>query len=286
MRFLVCVVAGVASCAAYHGVAIACAIPELSSDDSVEALVVQLSSSESNQRNEAREGLLSLGAAAVPSLIDATTSSSALLRWEAVNLLGTLGDLRATDAVLFLAISDPDVHVRWRSNWAITNLDDGSVIPRLVAGLAEVDDPAIAWNCAVTLSLFEVRDAVPILHTGITASDWRQWEAVNALGRVWIDETVLLLIPVLEEGSENVRKEAALSLGRIGGAEALDALLGAVGSDPSAEVRWRAAMMIGSIGDPGAMPRLLEARPGETVPFVIEHIDSAIERLSRVSESG
>lgn len=247
--------------------------------------MVQLSSAESDQRSEAREGLLSLGAAAVPPLIDATTSSSALLRWEAVNLLGTLGDLRATDAVLFLAMRDADVHVRWRSNWAITNLDDGSVVPRLVEGLAE-DDPTIVWNCAVTLSLFEVRDAVPTLHTGITASDWRQWEAVNALGRVWIDETVLLLIPVLEQGPENVRKEAALSLGRIGGAEALEALLRALDNDPSAEVRWRAAMMVGSMGDRSAMPRLLEAQSRETDPFVNEHIDSAIERLLRVSEPG
>jgi HEAT repeat protein len=284
LRLVVCVVVA-ASCAVHHGAAIACAIPELSPDDCVEDLVVQISSSRSDQRSEAREGLLSLGAAAVPSLIRATTSNNALLRWEAVNLLGTLGDLRATDAVLLLAMSDLDVHVRWRSNWAITNLNDGTVIPRLIEGLAEGKDPAIAWNCAVTLSLFGICDAVPVLHAGITASDWRQWEAVNALGRVWIDETVLLLIPVLEEGPENVRKEAALSLGRIGGGEALAALLAALDGDPAAEVRWRAAMMIGSMGDQSALPRLLGAQSRETDAFVIEHIDGAIERLSRDSNS-
>ncbi|MGB2983869.1 MAG: HEAT repeat domain-containing protein [Candidatus Bipolaricaulia bacterium] len=271
LRLVVCLIIAVAGSVACHGLSIA-------------ELMFQLSSADSGQRTEAREGLLSLGATAVPSLIEATTSASALLRWEAVNLLGSLGDLRATDAVLLVAMSDPDVHARWRSNWAITNLDDGSVVPRLVEGLAE-DDSTIAWNCAVTLSLFGALDAVPALHAGLTATDWRQWEAVNALGRVWSDETVILLLPVLEEGSENVRKEAALSLGRIGGTEALVALLSALEGDPSAEVRWRAAMMIGSIGDPSAIPRLQDARPGETDPFVIDHIDKAIERLSRDSYS-
>ncbi|MCK4355944.1 HEAT repeat domain-containing protein, partial [Candidatus Bipolaricaulota bacterium] len=211
-------------------------------------LVEQLASPSADERKEAREGLLTLGAAAVPSLITATELDNAILRWEVVNLLGMLGDLRATDAVLRVAMTDSDVHARWRANWAITRLDDGTVVPRLIAAL-EDEDRTVAWNAAVALSMFGVTEAVPLLHQGLDATGWRQWEAVNALGRAWNAETPSKLISVLEGGSEDVRKEAALSLGRIGGAGALAALLEALSSDPSFEVRWRAAMMIGHIGD-------------------------------------
>ena len=244
----------------------------------VEDLVEGLASPSFNERKEAREGLLSLGAAAVPPLILATESENALLRWEAVNLLGTLGDLRATDAVLHVAMTDSEVHARWRANWAITNLDDGTVVPRLIAGLDD-EDPTVAWNAAVTLSLFGTVEAVPFLHQGLDATDWRQWEAVNALGRVWNDETAPKLIVVLQEGPEDVRKEAALSLGRIGGEGALAALLEALSDDPSFEVRWRAAMMIGHIGDKETVTLLIEIRAKEEHQFVIEQIDEAIEAL-------
>ena len=245
----------------------------------VQELVERLASPSAGEREEAREGLLSLGAAAVPPLILATESDNALLRWEAVNLLGMLGDLRATTAVLHVAMTDPEVHARWRANWAITNLDDGTVVPRLIAGL-DNEDRAVAWNCAVTLSLFGRAEAVPRLHQGLDATGWRQWEAVNALGRVWNDETAPKLIVVLQEGPEDVRKEAALSLGRIGGENALIALLEVLSDDPSFEVRWRAAMMIGHFGGQETVASLTEIRAKEAHPFVIEQIDEAIEALA------
>jgi len=203
---------------------------------------------------------------------------NAILRWEAVNLLGMIADPRGIDAVLHVAITDSDVHARWRANWAITNLDDGTVVPRLIAGLDD-EDPAVAWNCAVTLSLFGVTEAVPLFHQGLDATGWRQWEAVNALGRVWNDETAPKLIVVLQEGPEDVRKEAVLSLGRIGGEGALVALLEGLSDDPSFEIRWRAAMMIGHIGDQEIAALLMKIRAKEVHSFVIEQIDEAIEAL-------
>ena len=241
-------------------------------------LVEQLASPSADERKEAREGLLTLGAAAVPSLITATELDNAILRWEAVNLLGMIADPRGIDAVLHVAMTDSDVHARWRANWAITCLDDGMVVPRLIAAL-EDEDRTVAWNAAVALSLFGAVEGVSLLHKELEAVGWRQWEAVNALGRVWNDETAPKLIVVLQEGPEDVRKEAALSLGRIGGAGALAALLEALSSDPSFEVRWRAAMMIGHIGDQEAVALLMKIRAKEVHSFVIEQIDEAIEAL-------
>jgi len=260
-------------------VSAACTPPETAGQDShMEELVKHLASPSADERKEAREGLLTLGAAAVPSLIEATESSNASLRWEAVNLLGMIADPRGIDAVLSVAMTDSDVHARWRANWAITRLDDGTVVPRLISGL-DNEDPTVAWNAAVTLSMFGQVEAVPMLHQGLESKGWSQWEAVNALGRVWDDETTSKLILVLQEGGEGVRKEAALSLGRIGGEIALHALLAALQSDPSFEIRWRAAMMIGHIGDQEIAALLMKIRAKEAHPFVIEQIDEAIEAL-------
>ncbi len=260
-------------------VSAACTPPETAGQDShMEELVKHLASPSADERKEAREGLLSFGATAVPFLVLATESDNAILRWEAVNLLGILGDLRGIDAVLRVAMTDSDVHARWRSNWAITRLDDGTVVPRLISGL-DNEDPTVAWNAAVTLSMFGQVESVPMLHQGLESKGWRQWEAVNALGRVWNDETAPKLIVVLQEGSEDVRKEAALSLGRIGGEGALVALLETLSDDPSFEVRWRAAMMIGHIGDQETITLLIEVRAKEVHSFVIEQIDEAIEAL-------
>lgn len=241
-------------------------------------LMERLASPLAEERSAARAGLLVLGEAAVPSLIFATEAEDSILRWEAVNLLGMLGDLRATDAVLRVATADRDVHARWRANWAITNLDDGTVVPRLIAALSG-EDPAVSWNAAVTLSLFGAVEAVPILHQGLTTEGWRQWEAVNALGRVWNDETAARLTALLRDAAEDVRKEAALSLGRIGGELARVALLDALWGDASPEVRWRAAMMIGHIGDETVIPLLENRLSVEDHPLVIAHIEEALEAL-------
>ncbi len=248
-------------------------------DPQISAWIEMLGDLSSSVRAEAREGLLLFGEAAISSLVDACASPSAVVRWEAVNLLGMIGDPRGLDAVLRVATTDPDVHARWRANWALTRVDDGTAGLRLIV-LLTTDDAIIAWNAAVALSLFDALEAVPILHAGLDAEGWQQWEAVNALGRVWNDETTPKLIVVLQEGPEDVRKEAALSLGRIGGGEVLVILLVALAEDPSFEVRWRAAMMIGYIGDQETAVLLSEIRAQETHPFVIEHIDEAIEVLT------
>ena len=81
---------------------------------SVQELVERLASPSADERKEAREGLLLLGAAAVPPLVLATESDDATVRWEAVNLLGSLGHLRATDAVL---LTFPTPHSFSRGNF-------------------------------------------------------------------------------------------------------------------------------------------------------------------------
>lgn len=241
-------------------------------------LVDRLASTSAVEREEAREGLLSLGATAVPFLISRTESDDPILRWEAINLLGAIGDPRAVSVVMNAAVSDSDVHFRWRANWALTRFADETIVSSLIAILQEEDSGRV-WNAAVCLSLFGSERALPHLYQGLTSSGWRQWEAVHALGRVFDEETTTRLAPLLRGGTEAVRKEAVLSLGRIGGETTLDLLLEALRRDPSSEVRWRAAMMIGSSGDVSAVPHLRELMKTEVDPIVLQYVQTAITRL-------
>ena len=277
LRFSVMIVVGFLFVGAGANRVGGCPVPG-DADDHVMDLVDRLASSSAAERTRAREELLSLDEETVPFLISALESDSALQRWEVINLLGVLGDLRATDAVLQLAVTDSNLHVRWRANWAITNLDDGTVIPYLITAL-ESDELTVSWNAAVTLSLFGRLEAVPLLHEGLEATGWKQWEAVNALGRIFDAETAARLTPLFRDGTEAVRKEAVLSLGRIGGETALDLLLEVLRCDPSPEVRWRAAMMLGLSGDVSAVPHLREAMKTELDPVVLQYVQTAITRL-------
>jgi len=92
--------------------------------------------------------------------------------------------------------------------------------------------------------------------------------------------TLSKLIAVLKHGSENVRQEAGLSIGHIGGAVARAALVAALRGDPSPGVRWRAAMMVGHIGDETIVPLLHTILGAQTHPMVIDCLNDAIKALT------
>ena len=94
---------------------------------------------------------------------------------------------------------------------------------------------------------------------------------------------VILLEP-LEEGDADVRREAALSLGRIGSKDGVDALLQTIREDDDPQVRWRAAMALGRIGDHGIIPVLQKLVDAEEEQMVKEHLLEAIGSLGGWSE--
>jgi HEAT repeat protein len=86
---------------------------------------------EQEVRTLAREKLLRLGLKAIPLLIEASDDEDAGLRWEAVNLLGSIGDKRSSQALVSRVLEDGDSHVRWRNIWAISSLNDELTTSRL-----------------------------------------------------------------------------------------------------------------------------------------------------------
>lgn len=71
------------------------------------------------------------------------------------------------------------------------------------------------------------------------------------------DEAATLLVPLLSDRDEFVRREAAYALGRGGSPSGVTALAAALEADREASVRGAAAVALGQIGDPSAAPFLI-----------------------------
>jgi HEAT repeat protein len=250
-----------------------------SSNSSHSDLLSLLVSSDEESRKAARDKVLQLGPTMVPFLIKASRSTDENLRWEAVDALGSIRDLRATAAVVERVVEDDDVHVRWRSIWAITNLDDGSVVSTLLKFLKS-KNKTVAWNAAVALSVFNRPEAVPTLLKGVKSENaFQRWEAVSCLGSVPNDEAIPALISVLKRETTDIRCEAALSLGRTSHKSARRALLAALARDKEPQVRWRAAMALARIAEPNTIPQLQTLMKNEGDPMVKEHIEETIRQI-------
>ena len=72
------------------------------------------------------------------------------------------------------------------------------------------------------------------------------------------DEAAGLLIPLLGDRDEFVRRETAYALGVTRSRRAVEPLITALGRDKNAGVRGAAAVALGQISDPSAVPALME----------------------------
>jgi HEAT repeat protein len=100
-------------------------------------------------------------------------------------------------------------------------------------------------------------DAAPVVRA--TAA-----HAVLSLGP---DEAAALVLPLLQDRDEFVRREAAYALGETRSRAATNALVAALESDKKPSVRGAAAVALGEIGDASAVPALasaLSSRPAAT----------------------
>jgi HEAT repeat protein len=201
-----------------------------------------------------------------------------------VDALAKLGDPRATSALVDRALYDDNPHPRWRILPAIKSVkgDTEATVTQFKNALQDAD-PVAVRNAAVALAFFSRPESVPELVKGLQDPDsFRRWEAVFSLAKVGTVEIVKDLTPLLKEGLEaevRVRNETALTLGRIGGQEAVEALLEALRTDSSPQVRWRAASSLGRVGDESIVEELRELQASETDQEMRKYIDEAIEKL-------
>ena len=105
--------------------------------------------------------------------------------------------------------------------------------------------------------------------------------AAMALGRIGDARAVEALEEALKHKNEYVRDVAALALGEIGDAKAVEALIVALKGE-TASVRENAAKALGQIGDARAVEALEEALRGEASLYVRRN---AAEALGRIGDS-
>jgi HEAT repeat protein len=246
-------------------------------------------------RKEAREALIALGEAAVLILLETCEDDLHWLRWEAVNALGSI-DIEdpglvapAISALVKRALTDTNVHPRWRSLWALSTFPseefEKTALPQLRAGQTE-DDEGVVWNAVVALAYFLQSDVAPLLNQGLLENeDFAQWEAVYCLRMAHNEESVDLLSELIadtESTPKRLRQEAAMTLSHIADPKAVPALLTAL-EDPEAGVRWRAALALSKIGALAAIPAIEAALEKEVDEYAIEQMQTAIERLREAS---
>jgi HEAT repeat protein len=103
--------------------------------------------------------------------------------------------------------------------------------------------------------------------------------AVMKLGMMGGDEAVRTLITLVRNDHEDliVRGRAAMMLGKLGDARAVEALIDALGA-PGFQTRVNAAESLGKLGDPRAIPALLRVVQNESDTFR----DAALAALRRL----
>jgi len=254
-------------------------------------LIESMRTGTAEARKTSREKLIALGVDALSALIEATYDPDESIRWEAVNMLGSIAvrdpepSLVAIPALLKRAITDDAPHPRWRSLWALSvfpaEVISEQVIPRVWSGFYSKDDQ-IQWYTTVALAYFKQTDVVSRLNHGLNREDaFDQWEAVYCLGMIHDENSVLLVMEVVvdtENREPRLRQEAAMTLGKIGNATAIPALVAAL-ADPKAPVRWRAAQALAKLGDSSVVSSLNDALAREEDAFAREQIKEAIDAL-------
>ncbi|MCC7352552.1 MAG: HEAT repeat domain-containing protein [Anaerolineae bacterium] len=220
------------------------------SPDVAGALAAALGDPEPFVRAEAAAALAQLGApAARGPLLQALGSQEPLRVAAAAEGLGRLRDAESVGALL-AALETTEPAVRASIVTALGQTGAAEALPALLAALND-DVPAVRWAAAGALGQLGHAEASSALATRLAASVRRREDPDPARrGRRRRIEEPFVKEPVM------MRRRLVWSLSRAGGgSEAVAALVRAL-DDVDAEVRRRAALALGKIGDATALPAL------------------------------
>jgi HEAT repeat protein len=216
----------------------------------IEALVEMLKDEIPAVAQSAAKALVSYGPQAVNSLARVLTEREPHAREQAVRALGQIQDERVIPA-LSTALNDAEPSVRNTLAVTLGKMGEGYVIPALCQLLQDTD-PAVVQSAIAAIEKIGL-PANP-LEQAIYAVAKRDWVRAVVLGSASVES----LTRALRSTDEEVRREAARSLGLIGDSQAIKPLTESM-QDERWFVRETAALALGRIKDPGVMEVLISA---------------------------
>ncbi len=292
----------------------------LEEERDVEGLIKALKHQDYLTRKEAARALKKVGdARAVDALIESLRYKSwhsdyvilSAVRENSAEALGRIGDKKAIPALIESIEEDPDEEVRLKAAWAMGEIGDPDAVDSLIAALKDKswsvrrtaanalgmigDDRAVPylidsledsdWHvrkyAAVALGKMQDETAIPILLEAMDDEDADvRWKSMLALGKMG-ESAVEPLIKTLKSKNWRVRAKSAEVLGKIGGEDALKALLCLLlgkKTDKNRHVRGKAAEALGRIGDERALEALVSAQKDE-YKYVRDKADISIQKI-------
>ncbi len=229
-----------------------------------EYYIDQLADSRRQVRLDASQALVQLGGAAVEPLLNRAAAGSDSLRYIAAQILGQIGDRRATSFLKSLLRND-NRYVREQAVRALGQLDDPRLHPTLTSVLSGDSVPEVRGAAAWSLGNLRDTTAVPALVCALadTVPAVRR-QTLAALQFLWTSAAEAAALNALRDRDDNVRYIAAQLLGHHRTHRALDALCLAL-TDDNIWVRAESARTLGRIGDPtavGPLERMFAEREG------------------------
>ncbi|MCU0632701.1 MAG: HEAT repeat domain-containing protein [Methanolinea sp.] len=186
-------------------------------------------------------------------LILALRHRDAGIQYEAAEALGVLKEPSAVPPLMTALTGDRYSGVRWKAAEALAQIGEPSVGP-LIQALGHPDED-VRWKAAIALGeIGDFRAISPLISLLEDQDRFVQSRAAYALGQFG-SLGLPPLIVALESGGPDVRRGAALALGKIGDPGAIDPLLVAL-DDREDSVRSAALEALPSLGDE-AFPRIL-----------------------------
>jgi HEAT repeat protein len=200
-------------------------------------------------RQAALRGLRELRyAGALEPALAALAASEAVVRLEAVSVLGWLKSEQALGPLTAVAAQDPNAAVR-RAAIGALGVGAAATEDTIAALLGALPDAAwqVREEAATTLGKLRVQSARDALIAMLNDDYWQvRLQAVRALGKLGDATASAAIAALLTHAISNLRKEAALSLGELGDAASLPALQAAA-TDPDPEVRKAARIALTQI---------------------------------------
>ncbi|HNS25592.1 MAG TPA: HEAT repeat domain-containing protein [Methanobacteriaceae archaeon] len=208
------------------------------------------------------------------------------VRWKAVWVLGEIGNIQVTEA-LIKALKDNDWTVRRHAANSLGMIGDEEAVPSIIKALNDRD-----WHvrkyAAVALGKMKDERAIPILLEALDDDDADvRWKAASSLVKMG-EISVPLVINVFKTGSWRVRGRAAEILGKIGDERAVPVLIDSLSHGKSLEkhrhVRGKAAEALGNIGDKVALDILLKTFHEDEYKYVQDKAEEAINKIRKTAK--